>query len=109
MDDEPGAEVGGTARQEGRDHTDKGTVHTQGEQSRFAATSKGQPAVQWLLGRSTVVRQVWGQARKSSQQDNIGISKVQEQAQAYSQHNPGKDHKHRSELKCSSHNKEQWL
>lgn len=46
MDDEPGAEVGGTARQEGRDHTDKGTVHTQGEQSRFAATSKGQPAVQ---------------------------------------------------------------
>lgn len=82
MDGEPGVEVDREP-----DRRAGATLHTlaQGERSSSTDTSKGLPMIQWLPGKPTAVRKIWGQTKKSSQQDKIKISKVQGQAQAYSQ------------------------
>lgn len=51
--------------------------------SRSGYRSHGQPSAQWLPDRSMVMGQVRGQARKSGQQVQAGISKVQSKAQHY--------------------------
>lgn len=54
---------------------------------------------------SAGMRQVQGQAKKFIQQDKVRIHNVQGEAQACSQHNPGKDYRCGAELKRRSHGK----
>lgn len=59
------------------------TVTEQGEQSRFGDGNQSQPRDWCLPDKSVVMKKSESQARLSSQQGKLRISKVQNQAQVY--------------------------